>query len=263
MGKKIAVVCSAKDKYFCDEFLQSLCEKTDRFSLKVDISFWEDFSDCASLKKCDAIVFMADSLSKLFSERLRNLKNAMGFCSDKVYYENGTEKTVLVKDLLAGFSVDESGFRNGMYGRECFDVYRNSEIEMEKTIRIAFETAQKEKKTLLNLDKGCFSATSRLWRYAVHEIAEDYPDVLVEDAELASLVDGFDYNGKVVVCDNLTGDTILPFMTKNTNKESFFAESVGSDSLFMISVCCAEKDDFSLDNVIDYFVDTCYNMIGR
>ena len=64
---------------------------------------------------------------------------------------------------------------------------------------------------MTSVDKANVLETSRLWRRVVHEVADDYPDVAVDDMlvdnaamQLASAPEQFD----VVVTENLFGDIL-------------------------------------------------------
>ena len=118
---------------------------------------------------------------------------------------------VIVRELTGGIYFGEKGYRKGVYGREAFDVERYSEIEVERIARVAFELSQKRNKKLTSVDKANVLESSRLWRYAVHQVAEDYPDVTVEDMlvdnaamQIAKNPSQFD----VIVTSNMFGDIL-------------------------------------------------------
>ena len=57
-------------------------------------------------------------------------------------------------------------------------------MEIERIVRVAFETARKRNKKLTSIDKANVLETSRLWRKIVHEIAEEYPEFASVDIGL-------------------------------------------------------------------------------
>ena len=84
-------------------------------------------------------------------------------------------------------------------------------MEIERIVRVAFETARKRRKKLTSIDKANVLETSRLWRKIVREIAEGYPDVVVNDMlvdnaamQLVRNPSQFD----VIVTSNMFGDIL-------------------------------------------------------
>ncbi len=88
---------------------------------------------------------------------------------------------MIVRELTGGIYFGERGYRDGKYGEEAYDTEAYSRMEIERIVRVAFETARKRRKKLTSIDKANVLETSRLWRKIVHEIAVEYPDVEVAD----------------------------------------------------------------------------------
>ena len=88
---------------------------------------------------------------------------------------------MIVRELTGGIYFGERGYREGKYGEEAYDTEAYSRMEIERIVRVAFETARKRRKKLTSIDKANVLETSRLWRKIVHEIAAEYPDVEVAD----------------------------------------------------------------------------------
>ena len=88
---------------------------------------------------------------------------------------------MIVRELTGGIYFGERGYRDGKYGEEAYDTEAYSRMEIERIVRVAFETARKRRKKLTSIDKANVLETSRLWRKIVHEIAAEYPDVEVAD----------------------------------------------------------------------------------
>ena len=84
-------------------------------------------------------------------------------------------------------------------------------MEIERIVRVAFETARKRRKKLTSIDKANVLETSRLWRKIVHEIAVEYPDVevsdmLVDNAAMQLVRNPSQFD--VIVTSNMFGDIL-------------------------------------------------------
>lgn len=118
---------------------------------------------------------------------------------------------MIVRELTGGIYFGERGYREGRYGEEAYDTERYSRMEIERIVRVAFETARKRKKKLVSIDKANVLDTSRLWRKIVHEIAEEYPDVqvsdmLVDNAAMQLVRNPAQFD--VIVTTNMFGDIL-------------------------------------------------------
>ena len=118
---------------------------------------------------------------------------------------------MMVRELTGGIYFGERGRREGRYGPEAYDTEAYSVMEIERIARAAFETARKRRRHVISIDKANVLETSRLWRETVHRIAEDYPDVALEDMlvdnaamQLVRNPGRFD----VVVTSNMFGDIL-------------------------------------------------------
>ena len=117
----------------------------------------------------------------------------------------------IVRELTGGIYFGERGYREGKYGEEAYDTESYSRMEIERIVRVAFETARKRRKKLTSIDKANVLETSRLWRKIVHEIAEEYPDVevsdmLVDNAAMQLVRNPSQFD--VVVTSNMFGDIL-------------------------------------------------------
>ncbi len=118
---------------------------------------------------------------------------------------------VIVRELTGGIYFGERGMREGKYGEEAYDTEAYSRMEIERIVRVAFESARKRRKKLISIDKANVLETSRLWRKIVHEMAEQYPDVecsdmLVDNAAMQLVRNPAQFD--VVVTTNMFGDII-------------------------------------------------------
>lgn len=118
---------------------------------------------------------------------------------------------MIVRELTGGIYFGERGMREGRYGEEAYDTETYSRMEIERIVRVAFETARKRNKRLVSIDKANVLDTSRLWRKIVHEIAADYPDVecsdmLVDNAAMQLVRNPSQFD--VIVTTNMFGDIL-------------------------------------------------------
>ena len=118
---------------------------------------------------------------------------------------------MIVRELTGGIYFGERGYRQGKYGEEAYDTECYSRMEIERIIRVAFETARKRDKRLVSIDKANVLDTSRLWRKIFHQIAEEYPDVicsdmLVDNAAMQLVRNPAQFD--VIVTTNMFGDIL-------------------------------------------------------
>ena len=118
---------------------------------------------------------------------------------------------MIVRELTGGIYFGERGYREGKYGEEAYDTERYSRMEIERIVKVAFETARKRGKKLVSIDKANVLDTSRLWRKIVHEMAEEYTDVecsdmLVDNAAMQLVRNPAQFD--VIVTTNMFGDIL-------------------------------------------------------
>jgi 3-isopropylmalate dehydrogenase len=81
----------------------------------------------------------------------------------------------LTGDLYFG---EPRGFTTNSAGeREAFNTMRYSEGEVERIVRVAFETARKRRRKVCSVDKANVLETMQLWRAVATRVGKDYPDV--------------------------------------------------------------------------------------
>ena len=118
---------------------------------------------------------------------------------------------MIVRELTGGIYFGERGMREGKYGEEAYDTECYSRMEIERIAKVAFETAMKRNRKLINIDKANVLDTSRLWRKIVHEMAADYPevectDMLVDNAAMQLVRNPAQFD--VIVTTNMFGDIL-------------------------------------------------------
>jgi 3-isopropylmalate dehydrogenase len=122
--------------------------------------------------------------------------------------KQGAVDLLIVRELVGGIYFGARGVRED---GTVFDTCEYHPSQVERIARRAFELARSRGARLMSVDKANVLETSRLWRRVVHEVAEDYLDVEVEDMlvdnaamQLASAPEQFD----VLVMENMFGDIL-------------------------------------------------------
>lgn len=118
---------------------------------------------------------------------------------------------LIVRELTGGIYFGERGMRTGKYGEEAYDTECYSRMEIERIVKVAFESARLRRKKLTSIDKANVLESSRLWRKIVHEMAEQYPDVecsdmLVDNAAMQLVRNPGNFD--VIVTTNMFGDIL-------------------------------------------------------
>ncbi len=138
-----------------------------------------------------------------------------------------------VQDIAGGIYYGEHGTRRGKLGRESYDTECYSEIEVERAARTAFELAQKRKGKVTSVDKADCMESSRLWRYSVHEVAADYPDVRVDDMfidDAAAVLTVNPSRFDVILTNNLFGDILSKLAASLTGKIELMPSAAVNDT---------------------------------
>ncbi|MEJ5197343.1 MAG: 3-isopropylmalate dehydrogenase [Anaerolineae bacterium] len=89
---------------------------------------------------------------------------------------------IIVRELTGGLYFGKpQGRQDTPQGRAAVDTLYYTEAEIERLMRVAFELARSRRKKVTSVDKANVLASSRLWREVAHEVARDYPEVVLED----------------------------------------------------------------------------------
>ena len=131
---------------------------------------------------------------------------------------------VVLRELTGGIYFGEPQRRWEEDGqRKAVDTLAYSEPEVERIVRLGFETARARRGLLTSVDKANILDTSRMWREITEEVAQDYPDVTLEhrlvDACAMDLIRHPSYFD-VIVTENMFGDIL-------TDEASMLAGSMG------------------------------------
>ena len=119
---------------------------------------------------------------------------------------------IIVRELTGGlyFSRPKKRWQTSR-GRRGVDTLKYTEQEIERIVRVGFELAQDRRKLLTSADKFNVLESSRLWREIALELAEDYPDVELENVLVDNLAMQLIRNPRrfdVIVTENTFGDII-------------------------------------------------------
>ncbi len=119
---------------------------------------------------------------------------------------------MIIRELVGGLyfgnkelGVNSDGLR---YVKESLEY---SEDQIERILRVAFETAQKRRKLLHNVHKSNVLKSSVLWNEILDEVKGDYPDVKVEHMLVDAVATTLCLNPgqfDVMVMENMMGDII-------------------------------------------------------
>ena len=114
---------------------------------------------------------------------------------------------VVVRELTGGIYFGDHILEE----KKARDINDYSYKEVERIIRKAFEIARSRRKILTSIDKQNVLATSKLWRRVAEDVAQDYPDVilehqLVDSAAMLMITNPAKFD--VIVTENLFGDIL-------------------------------------------------------
>ena len=185
----------------------------------------------AACMEADAVLFAAvgdlkydnDPTSKVRPEQgLLAMRKQLGLFANVrpvATFDCLLHKSPLKEELLRGADfVVIRELTGGMYFGEKYqdndkaydtDVYTRPEIE--RILKVAFETAQGRKKHLTVVDKANVLASSRLWRQIAKEMEPQYPDVttdymFIDNASMRVLTEPRFFD--VIVTENTFGDIL-------------------------------------------------------
>ncbi|MBR6251038.1 MAG: 3-isopropylmalate dehydrogenase [Bacteroidales bacterium] len=126
---------------------------------------------------------------------------------------------ICIRELTGGMYFGEKHEADDM----AFDTCKYTRPEIERILKVGFETAQKRNKHLTVVDKANVLASSRLWRKIAQEMEKNYPDVttdymFVDKAAMVMIQNPKFFD--VLVTENTFGDIL-------TDEASVIAGSMG------------------------------------
>ena len=119
---------------------------------------------------------------------------------------------LIVRELVGGIYFGPRREAEIVDGVErAYDTEIYSVPEIERIVKLGFESAQKRRKKLTSVDKANVLASSRLWRRVVNDMAKNYPDVelnhlYVDNAAMQLAVNPKQFD--VIVTGNMFGDIL-------------------------------------------------------
>lgn len=137
------------------------------------------------------------------------LKGASPLRQDIV--SNGID-IMVVRELTGGMYFGKKGrYQTDGMGEAAFDTETYSTFEIERIVRLGFETARKRNKKLMSVDKANVLESSRLWREVAVKTSKDYPDVelshmYVDNAAMQLVRNPLQFD--VIVTSNMFGDIL-------------------------------------------------------
>ena len=118
---------------------------------------------------------------------------------------------IIVRELTGGvyFGEHRTDVVNGE--RKATDVMSYTESEIERIVRIGFETARARSHRLTSVEKSNVLDCSRLWKSVVARLAAEYPDVevtdmLVDNCAMQIVKNPAQFD--VIVTENMFGDIL-------------------------------------------------------
>ena len=119
--------------------------------------------------------------------------------------------SVMVRELTGGIYFGEKGFKDTDLGPAAYDVEQYAEEEVRRIAKVAFDMAMKRSKHVTSVDKANVLESSRLWRRVVAEVAQDYPEVTLDNLYVDNAAMQLVRNPRqfdVIVTSNIFGDIL-------------------------------------------------------
>lgn len=119
---------------------------------------------------------------------------------------------LVVRELTSGIYFGQPKGREGEgENTMAYDTMRYTKAEIRRIAHSAFKAAQQRNHKVTSVDKANVLVCSRLWREVTEEVAQEYPDVILEhiyidNATMQLIKDPAHFD--VMLCSNLFGDII-------------------------------------------------------
>ena len=162
---------------------------------------------------------------------------------------------VIVRELVGGvyFGRHETETVNGE--RKATDIMSYSESEIERIVRVGFETARVRGRKLHSVDKSNVLDCSRLWTDVFHRVAKEYPDVqaldmLVDNCAMQIVRDPSQFD--TIVTENLFGDILSDEASMITGSIGLIpSASLGKTSCGMYEPIHGSAPDIAGKNMVN------------
>ncbi len=118
---------------------------------------------------------------------------------------------MVVRELTGGMYFGPRGTKDTENGKAAYDTMIYDEMEIERIVRVGFETAMKRDKKLCSVDKANILDNSRLWRVVAEKVAKEFPEVelshmYVDNAAMQIALNPGQFD--VIVTGNMFGDIL-------------------------------------------------------
>jgi 3-isopropylmalate dehydrogenase len=156
---------------------------------------------------------------------------------------------MVVRELTGGIYFGERGRDEN----SAYDTLKYSVSEIERIVKIAFETAMIRDKKLTSVDKANILNSSQLWRSVVERMAKDYPEVsvnhlYVDNAAMQLVRDPNQFD--VIVTTNMFGDILSDEASQITGSIGMLpSASLGSGTLGMYEPIHGSAPDIAGKNL--------------
>ena len=118
---------------------------------------------------------------------------------------------VVVRELTGGIYFGEKGHRDTDLGPAAYDIEQYAEGEVRRIAKVAVDMAMKRNKHVTSVDQANVLESSRLWRRVVAEVAQDYPEVTLDNLYVDNAAMQLVRNPRqfdVIVTSNIFGDIL-------------------------------------------------------
>jgi 3-isopropylmalate dehydrogenase len=138
---------------------------------------------------------------------------------------------LIIRELTGGMYFGDRGRTED--GNEAWDTERYSKMEIERIVKIGFESAQKRQKKLCVVDKANILESSRLWREVTEGMKGKYPDVelsymYVDNAAMQLVRNPGQFD--VIATSNMFGDILSDEASQITGSIGMLASASIGDS---------------------------------
>ncbi len=118
---------------------------------------------------------------------------------------------IVVRELIGGAYFGKRGQETIPGGMKAYDTIEYSTPEITRIAKIAFSLAGERRKKVTSVDKANVLDTSRLWRKTVEDIAQDYPEIIlnhlyVDNCAMQLCLNPAQFD--VIVTENMFGDIL-------------------------------------------------------
>lgn len=142
---------------------------------------------------------------------------------------------LIVRELTSGIYFGDQG--RVEEDDSAYDVLYYNRHEIDRVLRVGFETAMKRDKNVVVVDKANVLETSKLWREVTKEVAKDYPEVeyshmYVDNASMQLIKNPKQFD--VIITTNMFGDILSDEASMLTGSIGMLASaSLGEGNLGM------------------------------